>query len=254
MSDRTRLRGAAPRRSGPYPLGEIPDSVALAIGRQIAHRIAVGHADITGDDFGQIFSNAISGLHRASPLGIADVEWNGCAWSVKTVKATRPFSETSVRLISGRNSPVYSSDILNPFIDLQATGRAILSVWNCRVDEAFKEHDDLRIFVLIRNVPALQFTMFETEAVRFIPDNYNWTKNARGNLEGHDIQTRLHCFTWQPHGSQFTILRTIPACVYRFRINRKPGLLEAHQVLTLIGFDDSWIERVDGSGQDASSI
>jgi hypothetical protein len=45
---------------------------------RIVHRLAVGHADITGDDFGGIFASAINGVHRGKPLGIADVEWHEC--------------------------------------------------------------------------------------------------------------------------------------------------------------------------------
>ena len=51
-----RLRGKANRRSGPYPLGEIPDAVLVRIGKQVVHRLAVGLGDITGDDFGTIFA------------------------------------------------------------------------------------------------------------------------------------------------------------------------------------------------------
>src|SRR6185503_3524279 len=95
-----KLRGKAARRSSAYPLGEIPAKVAVLIGQRIAHRLAVGHADITGDDFGGIFASAIGGTHRGKPLGIADVTWNGSAWSVKTVKGDRPFTQTRVRVIS----------------------------------------------------------------------------------------------------------------------------------------------------------
>lgn len=206
--------------------------------------MAVGHGDITGDDFAGIFADAISGLHRSSPLGIADVAWNGCGWSAKTVKASNPFEQTRVRLISGRNSPNYSHDISDPLADLEATGRAVLEIWNARVDEALSEHDDLRIFVMIRNMEAREFMLFEHEAVRFIPNDFRWEKNGRGNIEGYDKRTGEHRFTWQPHGSQFTIIHAVPSSPYRFRITRKPGLVEERHVLNLIRFDDSWIETV----------
>lgn len=244
MSKEPRIRGQARRRSGPYPLGEIPHAVAVEIGKRVVHRLAVGNADITGDDFGGIFAAAISGQHRGRPLGIADVTWEGCAWSVKTVQDSHPFTKQIVRVISGRNSPSYSSDISDHYADIQATGRAVLSVWNARVDEAANEHDDLRIFVMIRNMATLEFTLFEFEAVRFIPTHTRWQRNARGNLEGYDIQTGAHHFTWQPHGSQFTIFHSVPASAYRFRINRTPGVIEERHVLSLIHFDDSWIEAV----------
>jgi hypothetical protein len=61
MPKKIKLRGKSKRRtdSGPYPLGEFPASVAVEMGRHIVHRLAVGHADITGDDFGGIFAAAI---------------------------------------------------------------------------------------------------------------------------------------------------------------------------------------------------
>jgi hypothetical protein len=222
----------------------LPPSLAIEIGKHIVHRLAVGHADITGDDFGGIFAAAISGTHRNRPLGIADVTWNGCAWSVKTVQDVRPFTKRIVRIISGRNSPVYSSDITDPFADIQATGRAILNVWNARVNESLSEHDDLRIFVMIRNMATLEFTLFEFEAMRYVPTHYRWRLNRQNNFEGYDTQTEAHHFTWQPHGSQFTIFHSVPESAYRFRINRRPGVIEERHVLQLIRFDESWIEPV----------
>jgi hypothetical protein len=113
MQNEPRLRGTSRRRSGPYPLGELPPSLAIEIGKHIVHRLAVGHANIDGDDFGGIFASSISGVHRRSPLGIADVTWNdACAWSVKTIQDTSPFTQDRIRLISGRNSPVFSSGIV----------------------------------------------------------------------------------------------------------------------------------------------
>ncbi|MDC9701470.1 MAG: hypothetical protein PSN37_04515 [Alphaproteobacteria bacterium] len=93
--------------------------------KQFVHRIAIGHADITGDDFGTIFANSIDGMHRESPLGVADVPKENCAWSVKTVKGKKPFGSERVRLISGRNSLDYSMGISNPRADPVATGRAV---------------------------------------------------------------------------------------------------------------------------------
>lgn len=248
MPRNLRLRGNAPRRSGPYPLGEIPDSVANEIGKRIVHRLAVGNSDITGDDFGTIFAAAISGVHRGSPLGIADVCWNGCAWTVKTVKDTRPFAATRARLISGRNSPVYSAGITDNMADIQATGRAVLEVWNARVNESLTQHDDLRVFTMLRNLGTLEFMLFETEAVRYIPTNYTWSVNGRGNFEAHHVQSGAHCFTWQPHGSQFTMIVQVPTTTYKFRITRRPGMIEEHHVLQLIGFDTDWIQRVPDEG------
>ena len=222
-------------------MGEIPDSVLVGIGKQVVHRLAVGLGDITGDDFGTIFSEAIKGVHRSRPLGIADVVWDDCAWSVKTVKANQPFQQRSVRLISGRNSPDYSLGISDPHIDPSATGKAVLSIWNARVDEAMDEFDDLRIVALVRNIAAREFVLFEEEAQRFVPGDYWWTFNERNNLEGRDKVSHNHRFTWQPHGSQFTIIRDVPGSSRHFSVAPNVPLVEPDVVLKAVGYSDDWI-------------
>lgn len=251
MPDEPILRGTARRRSGPYPLGEIPHSIVTEIGKQIVHRLAVGQVDITGDDFGVIFAKAITGEHGGKPLGVADVSWENCAWSVKTVKDKSPFTATRIRTISGRNSPIYSSGITDFNADIQATGRAVLEVWNARVNESLNEYDDLRIIVMVRNMDVLEFMLLEYEAHRFIPSNYHWEKNAAGNFIATDSTTGTHCFTWQPHGSQFTVIHHVPSTVHCFRITHRPGVIEARHVLNLIQYDDSWIQAVPRPSPDS---
>jgi hypothetical protein len=244
-NDKLKLKGRAKRRNAPYDLGELPPSLAVSIGRDIVHRLAVGFANITGDDFGGIFANAIGGVHRAKPQGIADVTWNDCAWSVKTVQSPKPFTQKIVRLITGRNSVGYSAGINDAFADVQATGAAVLNVWNARLNESLNQHDDLRIFVIVRNMSKLEFTLFEYEAVRYVPANYEWTVNPKNNFEGVDKVTGIHVFTWQPHGSQFTVLHHVPPSAYRFRIKKTPTILEEKHVLQLVRFSDDWIVPVD---------
>jgi len=239
--DDPRLRGRASRRSGPYPLGQIPDRLLFDIARQLVHRLAIGHSDITGDDFGTIFANAVGGEHRGRPLGVADVVMNGCAWSVKTVLGTRPYEMPIVRLISGRNSPDYSLGIANPHANPENTGRAVLSVWNARVNEALDQHDDLRIVVMIRNMITRQYRIFEEEGQRFTPNDFRWEFNQRGNLEGYNRVSGEHQFTWQPHGSQFTVFRHVPASARSFSINPNVPMVSPDAILAEIGFDPHWI-------------
>lgn len=243
-SNRTRLRGQARRRNAPYPLAELPPSLAVSIGRNIVHRLAVGQANISGDDFGGIFADAIGGEHRSKPLGIADVVWDDCAWSVKTIQEKKPFTKKIVRLISGRNSPIFAEGIDDFFADIQATGASVLNVWNARVNESLNQHSDLRVFVMIRNMSTLEFTLFEFEAVRYVPAHYEWRLNKKRNFEGFDIVTGDHVFTWQSHGSQFTVKHHVPPSAYRFRINRMPTILEKRRVLQIVNFRDDWIEPV----------
>jgi len=237
------LRGGAGRRNEPYPLGQFPDSLLFEIAKQIVHRLAIGHSDITGDDFGTIFAQAVHGIHRGRPLGIADVEHNGCAWSVKTIK-TKNADLSSVRiarLISGRNSPDYSLGISNPRANPDNTGRAVLSVWNARVNEAMDQYDDLRIVAMIRNMETRDFLIFEEEGHRFTATSYRWEFNKSGNLEGFNRATGEHEFTWQPHGSQFTIKRQIPASARRFTINPNIPIVQPESILAAIRFREDWV-------------
>ena len=236
-----KLRGSTKRRSSPYPLGEIPRKVVFAIGRQIVHQLAIGHKNITGNDFGRIFAEAIKGDYKNSPLGVIDAVSDKCAWSVKTVQHKNPFDADTLRLISGRNSPDYSLGISDPRKDVNLTGQTILKIWNNRLDEALNEYDDLRIVVLVRNMNICEFALFEYEAHRYIPNNYRWIVNSRGNFEGYDRKTKIRQFTWQPHGSQFTIHYKIPITMHKFRIAVKIPIIEAEHILKLIEYKDDWI-------------
>lgn len=235
------MRGNAPRREEPYPLGEIPQRVLVEIGRLCVHRRAIGFDDLSGDDFGSIFAAAVGGEHRASPLGIADVVKGRCAWSVKTVKAKVPANRDTVRLVSGRNSPDYSFGITNHYENPDKTGGAVLSIWNARVNEALSQFDDLRVAVLVRNFPDGEFLIFEVEARRYVSSDYSWRFNKQNNLEGTERLTGRHAFTWQPRGSQFTIIRPIPASAKAFGISVDVPLISTEDVLDLTGYDDSWI-------------
>ena len=214
---------------------------------------------MSGDQFSRMFSDAISGQSFGKPVGIADVAWNGCCWSVKTVQNRFPHEFTVytgkknekpkiIRLVSGRNSPSYSVGIEDPFADVQATGQAVLDIYNARINKAKWDHDDIRLVVLIRNMNAQEFTLFERPIAPLVVNNYQWELNAKRNLCGYD-HNGDHVFTWQHHGSQFTIHETIPASATRFRINREPGLLEKQHVLRLVRFKPDWIEIIQPQEQ-----
>ncbi len=241
-SDTPKLRGSPRISHGPWPLGAIPDAVLFRVGKCLVHHLALGHTDLSGDDFGNLLAWSVEGDHRGRPLGVVDVMRNGCGWSVKTVKAAAPHDASAVRLISGRNSPDYSLRIADPRKNIQATGRAVLAIWNSRVNASLDDHDELRLMVLVRNMDAQEFLLFEEEIVRFPDTNYRWSVNTRGNLEGHDISTGTHCFTWQPHGAQFTIRRLIPGSARRFAITRTIPRIEREHVWNSLQYDNSWID------------
>jgi hypothetical protein len=210
------------------------------MGKTLTYFYAIGRKDITGDDWGDVFSSAIGGSHFASPVGIVDVAYNKMAWSTKTIKNPKPHACATVRLVSGRNSPDYSYGIKNPHADVQKTGDAILGIWNARVDIAKKEYNSLREAVLIRNPEERTFTYCESEIVQFSPSEYEWIENTRGNLEGFRKSDVLHTFTWQPHGAQFTIIQQVPPSAAKFKLRQVP-LIDIDTTLVGIGFQEDWI-------------
>lgn len=143
-------------------------------------------------------------------------------------------------MISGRNSPDYSYGIQNPHDDIQETGKAVINIWNERVNIALDQFDFLRTAILIRNVNSLEFTLFEEETPKYIANEFEWKINKRGNFEGFSRTTGKHKFTWQPHGSQFTVKYTVPASSTRFQIKRPP-IMDFEQTMDQIGFEDSWV-------------
>lgn len=237
----------------PYPLNGFSISIIGELGKLLVYSQAVGNADVGGNEFSRMFAEAIQGNALNQPLGIADVTWNGCCWSVKTVINARPHEFTTgsgerrrpkrIRLIIGRNSPTYSAGIDNPFDDIQATGNAVLEIQNNRIAETRERHADVRLMVFIRNMETQEFTMFERSIVPFAINSITWHRNEQGNLEGYEEDS--HRFTWQPHGSQLTMVELIPESATRFRINSSPPQLNVEHVLDLIEFKPSWIEVVE---------
>ena len=199
----------------------------------------IGRTDITGADWGDAFAQAIKGLYLDSPVGIADVVLNKNCWSMKTVKNSDPFSAKNIRLISGRCSPDYSYGITDPHKDVQKTGEAVLGIWNERVNIANDRYSQLRTSILIRSNDLLSYSLFEEETLRYRTTDYRWDVNKNGNLIGLDKNEKV-CFTWQPHGSQFTIHTEIPDSSVKFTI-KQPPKLERKEILEKIHFDTSWI-------------
>lgn len=206
----------------------------------LIYSFAVGKSNISGEDWGDIFAKSIDGDHMASPVGLADVILEGKAWSVKSVQHNKPHLCKLLRVISGRNSPDYSYGITDPRENIQETGKAVLGIWNERVNIALDKFDYLRTVILIRNINTLEFALFEQETHKFIAADYIWSENKRNNLEGHDIASGKHKFTWQPHGSQFTIKYLVPASAVRFQLKRPP-VLDFEQTIKSIGFSEDWV-------------
>ena len=58
-------------------------------------------------------------------------------------------------------------------------------------------------------------------------------------LEGYEKATDRHKFTWQPSGSQFTIIEDIPEKRLHISI-KKPEKVDRETILKAVNFDDSW--------------
>ncbi|MBR4170090.1 MAG: hypothetical protein IKR48_00400 [Kiritimatiellae bacterium] len=202
-------------------------------------------ANISDCEWRRIFASCIGGEERISSDGWINVIRGQKAWSAKTVKNKNPFTVRNIRLISGRNSPDYSLDIENVHAeDPNRLGEMILGIWNGRITEVRKKFTTTRTVVLIKGEGLETVSVFEEEALRFIPEDYYWEWNSHDNLEGYERTTDKEKFTWQPHGSQFTISTTAPDCRLKLRI-RKPPKLNKNDFLAAIKFDPSWIEVVE---------
>ena len=221
-----------------YPLGQIPKPVIKKLGAYIVYLMATGKDDITGDEFGDAFAYAIGGTHLRSPLGIADVVLDRQAWSMKTVKKPDPLRPGSIRLISGRCSPDYSYGIQDPHEDIQKTGTAVLGIWNERVNLARDNYNPVRTVILVRSEDLSTFCIFEEDNYRYSTNEFIWEENRNGNLVG--MRGERTYFTWQPHGSQFTIHSEIPADAIKFRV-RKPDAIPQEKILSAVGFNDDWV-------------
>ena len=225
-----------------YPLNIIPPEIITHIGGYLVYLLYIGRKDVSGNDWGDAFADSISGVHLDSPIGIADVVLDKNCWSAKTVKVKDPFSISNVRLISGRCSPDYSDGITDPHKDVQKTGEAVLNIWNERINIATDHYSSVRTAILVRSYDCLSYRLFEEDTQRFRTTDYHWEVNSNGNLIGLDRNERV-CFTWQPHGSQFTIHTEVPESAVKFQIKQPPTISKT-DVLKVVEFDDSWVKII----------
>lgn len=228
----------------PYPLNEFPKDFAIKLCEDIVYLLATrGTPELEGKDWEFIFARCIGARWKPSNVGLDDVVLDQCSWGAKTIKAISPFKTKRVRLISGRNSPTYSfgaSKITDTAPD--PLGTQVLEIWNERVSAIRQLYKHVRTVVLIKSNDLRELVVFEYETVRYDPELYFWEWNARGNLQGYSRATQEHMFTWQPHGSQFTILEPVPEKHLAIKINKAPELVSKEDVLSSIGFDPSWLE------------
>ncbi|TSA06816.1 MAG: hypothetical protein D4R73_10745 [Deltaproteobacteria bacterium] len=228
----------------PYPLNDFPKRFALDLGKEVVYLI-ISRGDtarLEGEDWEEIFARLVGAQWKPSNVGLDDIVLEQTAWGAKTVKTRRPSAVSKVRLISGRNSPVYSfGDKEISECDPNELGEKILSIWNERVASIRKLYKHVRTVVLIKSDDLLELAAFEFETIIYPHDRYWWQWNNRNNLEGLDTSSNNHLFTWQPHGSQFTIIENVPQNRLAIKI-KKPPQLERDSILKSINFDESWVE------------
>ncbi len=229
----------------PYPLGKFPRGMVLNVAANIVYLVHTrGEARLEGPDWERIFADSIGATWTPSNIGLDDVRLGTCCWGAKTVKSATPARATRVRLISGRNSLDYSFGESDPRqLRPQVVGARILDIWNARVAHVRERFSHCRTVVLLKSDDLSEIAVFEHETIRFEPKEYVWSWNKNRNLEGHD-RSGEHRFTWQPHGSQFTIVERVPSDRIACRI-RLPEPMSLERVLDQLGFDESWVELID---------
>ena len=229
----------------PYPLGRFPRKTILNIASEIVYLVFTRNStDFEGKDWESVFAASIGATWAPSNIGLDDVQLGGCCWGAKTVKSSHPSNAQRVRLISGRNSLDYSYNISDMrSIDPDKVGQHVLGIWNQRVSSVRERFSHCRSVVLIKSQSLSECALFEFETIRYDYEQYVWSWNTNHNLVGHTQNGDVR-FTWQPHGSQFTIIENVPPNRTAFRIQLPAGRLSKESALAELGFDDTWVTLI----------
>lgn len=228
----------------PFLLNQFSSEFPFILGREIIYLLATkGKAVLEGPEWEEIFASCIGAEWKPSNVGLDDVVLGNTAWGAKTVKSSvKDFRKLDkVRLISGRNSPVYSyGGTIDPSADPNEIGDLILRIWNERVSSIREKYKNLRTVVLVKSTDLSQVAVFEFETIRYDPELFVFRWNKNKNLEGYNKNTENKRFVWQPHGSQFTIIEDVPKDSLIIKL-KQPEPLEKRKILDAMGFDNSWI-------------
>ncbi len=233
----------------PFPLNEFPKDFPFKLGKEIVYLLASkGKPILEGPEWEAIFATCIGADWKPSNVGLDDVILGNTAWGAKTVKATKPSKQKKVRLISGRNSPVYSfGETIDVHHNPNTVGQSILEIWNERVSAIREKFQNLRTVVLVKSNDLTEVVVFEFDTIRYDPELFAWEWNKNGNLRGIEKSTTEHRFTWQPHGSQFTIIEEVSEDSFIIKI-KQPETLDKEKILKALGFDKSWITVTHKNG------
>ena len=232
------------KSSPPYSLNKFGKEFPYILGREVVYLLASkGKGVLEGAEWEEIFAHCIGAAWKPSNIGLDDVVLGNTAWGAKTVKSgVKDFQNLhKVRLISGRNSPVYSyGGAIDTSADPNLIGGQVLEIWNERVSSVREKYKNLRTVVLVKSDDLSQLAVFEFDTIRYDAELFDFRWNERGNLEGFNKSTKRKQFVWQPHGSQFTIIEEVPNNTLILKL-KQPEPLNKDEVLKTIGFEKSWV-------------
>lgn len=232
----------------PFPLNKFPAKFIERFGAEIAYMQATKETmALEGNEWEQIFANCVGADWKPSNVGLDDVVLGNCCWGAKTVYASSHnlARQKKVRLICGRNSPIYSfgEEEVATNADPNHIGKLVLDIWNERVSGVRQHFKFVRTVVLVKSLDFTDYIIFETDTLRYDPELYDFRWNKRGNLEGYRKSDNMHKFTWQPHGSQFTIIEEIPEDRLHLEVN-KPQKVDRDVILKSIGYSKDWVKVI----------
>ena len=230
----------------PFDLNKFPTKFIDTLAKEIVYMMATKSSmSLEGNEWEQIFAECVGAEWKPSNVGLDDVVLDNCCWGAKTVFGlTNIEKQQTVRLILGRNSPTYSYGIDSiTSEDPNEIGRLVLDIWNERVSAVRQVFKFVRTVVLVKSKDYKDFLVFEFDTIRYDPELYRFEWNARMNLEGYEKSTGKHKFTWQPSGSQFTIIEDIPDKRLHISI-KKPEKVDKETILRAVNFDSNWYQIV----------
>lgn len=232
-----------------FPLNDFPKDFPFLLGKELIYLLATkGKPELEGSEWENIFADCIGADWKPSNVGLDDVVMGNTAWGAKTVKSSNPSNQKKIRLISGRNSVSYSfGENIDAKTDPSFFGKLVLEIWNERVSAIREKYKHLRTIVLIKSKDLSEVVVFEFDTIRYDHELYLWEWNTKNNLIGTDKRTGEHRFTWQPHGSQFTIIEDVSEKNLVIKIVQPP-ILNKDDILNSIGFDKSWITVIQKNG------
>lgn len=233
----------------PFDINKFPPEFVETFAKEVVYMVATkSHMSLEGNEWEQIFASCIGAEWHPSNVGLDDVVLDNCCWGAKTVLGAKNLArQKKVRLIAGRNSLSYSygiDTIIND--DPDKIGRLVLEIWNERVSAVRQIFKFVRTVVLVKGKDYKEYLIFETDTIRYDADLYFFEWNKNNNLEGFEKSTGKHKFTWQPSGSQFTIIEDIPKDRWHIKI-KHPRALDKNVVLEAVHFDSDWYEVIDSN-------